>query len=141
MIQWISNLFKDKELEARLASFETSLDNLKADKEKAEQQLAQANQELSVFRDKQAADEARRNSKDPWVEIRSADYNEARGIHIELDWNDAFIVYLKESGIKGKTDEEIVQKWLAMMYQHLVEKLEEKVIDDKEKTGTTNDFV
>lgn len=134
MIKWI----KEK---LGIAALETNLATLEQEKRKAQEELATATKELLVFRDKQAADEARRNSKDPWVEIRSADYNEARGIHIELDWNDAFIEYLKESGIKGKTDEEIVQKWLAMMYQHLVEKLEEKVIDDKERTGTTNDFV
>jgi hypothetical protein len=84
--------------------------------------------------------EAKRNGIEPWVEIKSADFDAVRGFKIELDWNEAFIQHLKESGVKGKTEEEVVQRWLGFLYGDLVDKLERSVIDNSDKP-TTNDFL
>jgi hypothetical protein len=134
MIKWIKKLLGVEALEQQVTQLNTA-------KQQADQQLAEANRELAVFREKKAEDEARRNSKDPWVEIKSADFSDVRGFRIELDWNEAFVQHLKESGIKGTSEEEIVQKWLAFLYQDLVEKLEAKVVDKKDEKGTVSDFV
>jgi len=133
MFKWLKKLLRDEELEARIGNLETA-------KQEVEIQLKDANAELAVFRQKKEEDEAKRNSSEPWVEIRGADHDNVKGFRIELDWNDAFIAHLKESGIKGSDDDEVVQKWLALMYQHLVEQLETKVIDNKDKRGTVSDF-
>lgn len=119
---------------ARLAALELAQEQLSAE-------LTEANKELGVFRKQEAEDQAKRDSKEPWVEIRSADYNEVKGFRIELDWNEAFIQHLKEGGIQGKTEEGVVQKWLAFLYQDLVEKLEQQIIDASDKTGFKDDFV
>jgi len=103
--------------------------------------LAEAHKELAVYRKQEEADKAKYESKEPWVEIRSEDFNDVRGFRIELDWNDAFIEQLKSSGIKGANDEEVVQKWLAILYQNLVEKLEVKSIDRKDVEKTISDYV
>ena len=144
---FFKDLFKDQELEARVNQLAATTEELKAAKETAETekallntQLEAAKEELSMFRAKRDEEEQRYNSKEPWVEIKSADFDPVKGFRIELDWNDAFIQLQKESGIKGTSDDEIIQKWLAMMYQHLVEQLEEKVIDNKDKRGTISDF-
>jgi hypothetical protein len=65
--------------------------------------------------------ENRKDSKEPWVQVVGEDIDPERGIKIELDWNDAFVKYLKNSGYTGTSDEAIVQKWLAHMYQHTME--------------------
>lgn len=92
-------------------------------------QLEQANSEIELHREKAKQDEARYTSSEPWIEIKSAEYNEAKGIQIELDWNDAFIGHLKDSGITGKEDDIIVQKWLSLLYQDLSDKLESGAIE------------
>ncbi len=114
-----------------------------ADEERAvlEAAVKQADEELSTFRKKEEKDKEKYESTEPWVEIRSAEFNENRGIRIELDWNDAFVNHLKESGIKGSNEEEIVQKWLAFLYHDLIEKLESKSIDRKDSEGTVSDYV
>lgn len=89
--------------------------------------------ELETHRTKAAEDEARRNGTEPWVEIKSERIDPVKGIQIELDWNDAFIQYLKESGITGRDEETVVQKWIAFLYQDLLEKLEQQVIDNSDK--------
>lgn len=127
------------ELEQRLQSLEKHIDEAYEARNAWLRRAEEAEKELAVFRTMEAEDEARRSGKEPWVEIRSADTNDARGLRIELDWNTAFVEYLKENGIKGKIEEEVVQKWLAMLYQDLIEKLESKIIDEKDKPQI-NDF-
>lgn len=59
------------------------------------------------------------DSDEPQVAIVSSGLDPARGIKLELDWNDAFIRFLKGSGFDGPDDETIVQKWLATIYKDL----------------------
>ena len=45
------------------------------------------------------------------------------GIQLALDWNDAFVKYLKTQGITGADDTQIVQYWLAMISRQAADKL------------------
>jgi hypothetical protein len=65
----------------------------------------------------------KQTSLEPWVQIIGDSVDPDRGIKIELDWNPAFVTYLKNSGYSGTSDEAIVQKWLAHLYKHVIEKL------------------
>lgn len=49
---------------------------------------------------------------EPWVDIIESDYDVEHGWKFKLDWNQEFIVYLKENGYNGDTDELIVEKWM-----------------------------
>lgn len=108
------------------------------EEEKAETQAKL--ERLKELEEKEAAEKAKKEGPEPWVEIRSAEYSEIHGFKIELDWNEAFVQYLKESGLKGRNEEEVVQKWLGFLYGDLIEKLERTVID-KVDQKRTNDFI
>lgn len=133
MIQWLKQALGIATLETELTTLRDTHKLLTRDNVELEKQLA-------VVREKEEKDKAKYDSKDPWVEIRSADFSDVRGFRIELDWNEAFTQHLKESGIKGSNEEEIVQKWLALLYQNLIEKLESKAIDKKDEK-TVGDYV
>lgn len=77
---------------------------------------------------------------EPWVNISSTSYDKTKGFRIELDWNDAFIEHLRDNGIQGRSDEEVVQKWLGFLYGDLIERLENTVVDQPNKIRV-NDFV
>jgi hypothetical protein len=109
-------------------------------KEQKELTQAQLEAEMQLNAELEAKVQPR-SENEPWVEIKSADYNETRGFKIELDWNDAFITYLKDNGLRGKNDEEIVQKWLGYLYGNLIEDLERVSMDKAESSGKTNDFL
>lgn len=131
---------KDKiEMEQRMAAIEKRIEDERIAKEAAERELEEATQVVNMYRAREEADEAKRNGTEPWIEIKSADFDPVRGIHIELDWNVAFVQYLKDSGIKARDDETIVQKWLAFLYEDLIGRLEQKVIDNSDKPRV-NDF-
>jgi hypothetical protein len=108
-------------------------DRIEAEKLAVVQEKETVEAELGVFRQQAAEDEARRNGTEPWVEIKSERIDPVKGIQIELDWNDAFIQYLKDSGITGRDEETVVQRWIAFLYQDLLEKLEQQVIDNSDK--------
>ncbi len=80
--------------------------------------------------DKQQLKEKR--SKNPWVEVIGEQVDPKEGIKIELDWNEPFIEHLKRNGYTGSSEEAIVQKWLAHLYQHLIERMKENQTTDYE---------
>lgn len=123
--------------EDRITAMERSLREIVEAKQEAEQQVMEQARELKVLRDKALADEERRNGTDPWVEVSSANFSSDRGIQIELDWNDAFIAYLRENGVKGKTDEVVVQKWLAVLYEDLISRIDEESVEEIDPNKTS----
>ena len=62
-------------------------------------------------------------STDPWVDV-IADVKDSNGLGVRLEWNDAFIVFLKENGINGTDEEQIVQKYIALLLRDTADKLE-----------------
>jgi hypothetical protein len=72
-----------------------------------------------------AADAKEKSSKEPWVSIVGESIDPEKGIKLELDWNDAFIKYLKANGYTGASEEMIVGKWMVDMHRHLAGKLNE----------------
>lgn len=58
--------------------------------------------------------EKMKKSSEPWVDVVSVkmqDEKDPSSGYFELDWNDAFVRQLVESGYSGRTDEEIVEQW------------------------------
>jgi flagellar biosynthesis GTPase FlhF len=131
-------------LEQRFSSLAAAVNQQAAESAKREQELQQrleqAEAEAAVLREQAVADQSKRDSTEPWVEIKSAEHHPVRGLEIKLDWNEAFVQYLKDEGMTARDDETLVQKWLANMYQHVVERLEQKVID-KSDQPRVNDFL
>ncbi len=145
MFKSLSNWWNRKEIkmDAKLAEFEqryeAEITRQALMRQEAEDKLREAEREVNTFRTQAAEDEAKRNGIEPWIEIKSADFDPVKGIHIELDWNVAFVQYLKDSGFKARDDETVVQKWLAFLYEDLIGRLEQKVIDNSDKPRV-NDF-
>jgi hypothetical protein len=142
MFKTIKQLFnKDKvELDQRFAKIEQAIEDEKQAREQAEAALAAANEELSVFRTKAAADAAKYDSIEPWIEVKSDGIDPIKGMVIECDWNPAFIQFLKENGITAKDEDTAVQKYIALLYEDIVNKMEQKVIDASDKPGKVSDF-
>ena len=133
----IFNWFKKKEqlpsIADRLALLEANLHSEQHAKEVVEAKLLEASAELVMLREVKKEHEDKKNSPEPWVEVIGESIDPVRGIEIRLDWNDAFIQYLKESGINSKDEDAAVQKWLAYLYQDLMEKFEQRIIDNSDK--------
>lgn len=61
------------------------------------------------------------DSDTPWVDIKGWYDDPEHGVKVELDWNVAFIDYLKEHNFSGSTEDEIVQKWIIMLLRDMSE--------------------
>src|SRR5690606_18775492 len=70
------------------------------------------------------------SSPNPWFEV-NPDSSPADSISTRFAWNQAFIESLKEQGIAGKTDEELIGNWQISQANIQLKIAKEKEIDDK----------
>lgn len=88
--------------------------------------------ELEKISDGVIATEATgRDSDEPWVEVKATVIDPKHGAKIELDWNPAFITYLKAAGINGADEDVIINKYIALLLKDIV---------DQQNDGETNDY-
>lgn len=118
---------------ATVKQLSTELTNGMARLEALEAELLEKNQQLMEEKLANADKPNPKNSTEPWVEIKSSSVDPVKGLMIELDWNDAFVQYLKDNGIQGRDDETLVQKWVALLYENLINGLEEQAVENSDK--------
>lgn len=100
-------------IEQDLETARLALDDAKAKQIAAEQatKLAQEQEELAKLSPKERAT----RKKEPWVGVLNTHVNKenVRNGFFELDWNDLFVLKLKQEGygVEGDPDEEIVDRW------------------------------
>jgi hypothetical protein len=104
-----------QEVDVKQVSLESMLNARIAEACEAMRVKIEANVQKS-FQDALEADRQKRyESKEPFVEIVSQTFSEEGGVQLKLDWNSAFVKYLKENGFTGVTDETIVDNWLVSL--------------------------
>lgn len=76
--------------------------------------------------------------QEPWVSVLSTHVNKEniRNGFFELDWNEYFIIQLKEQGYDGATEEEIVDKWFQDLCKNVAS--ESGVNMDRRSSGHVN---
>lgn len=62
---------------------------------------------------------------DAWVVLKSSGFVQGQ-LRLEFDWNDAFIKYLRQGGITGRDEEEMVSVWLKRFSHSMSESHAEK---------------
>ena len=125
----IKKLFGIDELEASLAETKKALDDLEAKKIAAEEaaqkaleeaKKAQEQEELSKLTPKERAN----RKQEPWIAVLNTHVNEdnIRNGFFELDWNEHFVLKLKQEGygFDGDKDEEIVDRWFRELCANVV---------------------
>lgn len=129
------------------------LDQLEATVEQAQKRLEEAideraklDREAAAARaETEAAKEAERiakltpkeratENKEPWVAVLDTHVNKenVRNGFFELDWNEYFVLQLREAGYKGETDEAVVDKW----FQELCKNVGSESGVDMERRGS-----
>jgi len=71
-------------------------------------------------------------SDDPWVDFVGDIRDTEKGQRLEMNWNDAFITFLKGIGITGIDEEQMVQKYISLLLQDMVDKNEDRYGGDFE---------
>jgi hypothetical protein len=109
-------------IEQDLQKAQEALEEAKAKQIEAERaaSLAQEQEELAKLSPKERA--TRR--KEPWVGVLNTHVNKdnIRNGFFELDWNDLFVLKLKQEGYgaDGDRDEEIVDRWFRELCANVV---------------------
>jgi len=60
-------------------------------------------------------------SSEPWVDFVGDVRDTEKGQRLRMEWNDAYIVWLKSIGITGADDDQIVQQYVTMLLKDMNE--------------------
>lgn len=118
----VKRLLGIDKIEQDLRQAQEALEEAKAKQIEAERaaSLAQEQEELAKLSPKERA--TRR--KEPWVGVLNTHINQdnIRNGFFELDWNDLFVLKLKQEGYgaDGDRDEEIVDRWFRELCANVV---------------------
>lgn len=66
-----------------------------------------------------------KQSTEPWVDVVGWSETD-KGVKVELEWNDAFVDYLRASGVTGADDDQVVQKWVTLLLRDMADQMEER---------------
>ena len=104
MKQFVKKLFGIDKIEADVAE----ATRLKVEAEHAAKEATEAAR-IAALTPKQLATE----KKEPWVAVLETHVNSdnPRNGFFDLDWNEYFVLQLKQSGYGGETEEAIVDQW------------------------------
>jgi hypothetical protein len=121
-MNFIKKLLGFDKIEANIATANKLLEEATVKKDEAEQALkvVQEQEELAKLTPKERA--TRKN--DPWVGVLNTHVNKdnVRNGFFELDWNEPFVLKLKQEGygFDGDKDEEIVDRWFRELCANVV---------------------
>jgi uncharacterized membrane-anchored protein len=110
------------EVEANLAVAAQKLEELEKAKKAAEEALVKAKEEEELA--KLTPKERATRKKEPWISVLNTHVNKdnIRNGFFELDWNEYFVLKLKQEGygFEGDKDEEIVDRWFRELCANVV---------------------
>ena len=118
----VKKLLGIDKIEQDLDAAKQALDDARAKQVEAEQavKLAQEQEELAKLTPKERAT----RKKEPWVGVLNTHVNKenVRNGFFELDWNQHFVLKLKQEGygVEGDPDEEIVDRWFRELCANVV---------------------
>ena len=118
----VKKLLGIDKIEQDLEDAKQALEDARAKQLEAEQatKLAQEQEELSKLSPKDRAT----RKKEPWVGVLNTHVNQdnIRNGFFELDWNEHFVLKLKQEGYgaDGDKDEEIVDRWFRELCANVV---------------------
>jgi len=87
-------------------------------------------EESVIERKKQQEDhdayvEKMKTSTEPWVDIVCWTETD-KGVKVDLDWNDAFVDYLKANGVTGADDDQVIQKYITLLLRDSADQMEDQ---------------
>ena len=100
-----------------------------------EQKLALAQEErarVTMERDKYV--KKMKNSSEPWVDWVSS-VSDENGVGMELDWNDAYVDFLRANGVTGADDDAVVHKYVTLLLRQGADAIDEEFEDKSNYEG------
>ena len=118
----IKKLFGLDKIEANIEEARLALEQANKLKEEAEKNLKEITQEQELA--KLSPKDRATRKKEPWVGVLNTHVNKenVRNGFFELDWNEHFVLQLKQEGYgaDGDKDEEIVDRWFRELCANVV---------------------
>jgi hypothetical protein len=122
MQKFIKKLMGLDKIEANIEEARVALEHATKLKEEAEKNLKDLSEEQELA--KLSPKDRATRKKEPWVGVLNTHVNKenVRNGFFELDWNEYFVLQLKQEGygVEGDKDEEIVDRWFRELCANVV---------------------
>ncbi len=122
MKTFVKKLFGITEMEEAIAETRRQLEQVERTKQEVESKLKEVQDQEELA--KLSAKERANRLKEPWVGVLNTHVNSdnIRNGFFELDWNEHFVLKLKQEGYgaDGDPDEEIVDRWFRELCANVV---------------------
>ncbi len=122
MSEWMKRLIGIKKLELEKAKLEEENSKLEEARIESEKRAKEAKEKEELA--KMTPKERATLKGEPWVSVLDTKVNKdnVRNGFFELDWNEHFIVQLKQAGygFDGDPDEEIVDRWFRDLARNIL---------------------
>lgn len=122
MKTFLKKLFGITEMEEAIAKTRRQLEQVERTKQEVESKLKEVQDQEELA--KLSAKERANRLKEPWVGVLNTHVNSdnIRNGFFELDWNEHFVLKLKQEGYgaDGDPDEEIVDRWFRELCANVV---------------------
>lgn len=115
----IKRIFGIDKIEARADRMEKSAQEMASYIDEANKKVAEA--ELKLAEKVKTPKEIATENKEPWVcviETHVGKENVRNGF-FELDWNEFFVLQLRDAGYSGGDDEEVVDRWFTELCRNV----------------------
>jgi len=126
MIQLDLKYGRTKEYDAELASIEIQYEGA----EKT-QKLLDANHKAGKISDNEYQKGSATLRNEPWVAVIESNFNSEEGLSgfsVKLDYNDAFVEFLRANGFDGMVDEQLVNEWFNELCKQIA--TEDELLDE-----------
>lgn len=130
MLDWFRKR-REKQFEEYIAEREA-----KAKKEAEAKLLEQQRLEEAAAKLIKEAEQKKKNSDEPYIIIESADIDSNGNIRMKLDWNEAFIKYLRDQCNFEGDDDFIVQRWIGALYREIYDDGKNDALNILDQIGT-----
>jgi hypothetical protein len=121
-MKFVKKLLGLDKIEASIQLANQALEEANKKKDEAEEALKKAREEEELA--KLSPKERATRKKEPWVGVLQTHVNKEniRNGFFELDWNEYFVLQLKQDGygVEGDPDEEIVDRWFRELCANVV---------------------
>lgn len=114
--------------------------DLAAQTELAESTAAQLQTATDQLHEINQVKQEQQTGTTPYFSLSTSHLDDVKGLEIQMDWNPAFIQYLKDNGHTGRVEEEYVQRWLTILYTDMIEQMEKRIIDEIDITNNPSPY-
>lgn len=104
-------------------------DHIQSLKDEMQDEISSIHSDMEGYKSFKTEQELLKNSDEPWCDFQTNIQPDGR-VKIKMDWNKAFIQWLKENGFKASNEEDMVSAYFSSLVREAGDELTEEEAEE-----------